>query len=46
VFLHQSMPAALEQAVTDAVNAAATPLAKAQAALYIVLTASEYQIVQ
>jgi uncharacterized protein (DUF1800 family) len=46
VFLHQSMPAALEEAATDAVNAVTTPLAKAQAALYIVLTASEYQIVQ
>jgi uncharacterized protein (DUF1800 family) len=46
VFMHQSMPAAVEEAATDAVNAAATPLAKAQAALYIVLTSSEYQIVQ
>jgi uncharacterized protein (DUF1800 family) len=46
VFLHQLMPAAVETAATDAVNAAAAPLAKAQAALYIVLTASEYQVVQ
>jgi uncharacterized protein (DUF1800 family) len=46
VFLHQAMPAAVEEAATDAVNAASTPLAKAQAALYIVLTSSEYQIVQ
>ena len=46
VFLHQSMPAAVEEAATDAVNAVTTALAKAQAALYIVLTASEYQVVQ
>jgi uncharacterized protein (DUF1800 family) len=46
VFLHQSVSAPIEEAVTDAVNAATTPLAKAQAALYIVLTSSEYQIVQ
>jgi uncharacterized protein (DUF1800 family) len=46
VFLYGSMTPALEQAATDAVNAAATPMAKAQAALYIVLTSSEYQIVQ
>ena len=37
------MSAGLEQAATDAVNAAATPTAKAQAALYVVLTSSEYQ---
>jgi uncharacterized protein (DUF1800 family) len=46
VFLHGSMSSALEQAATSAVNAAATPTAKAQAALYVVLTSGEYQIVQ
>lgn len=52
VFLHDSMSSALEVAATDAVNAAsgstaaATALAKAQAALYVVLTSSEYQVIQ
>ena len=46
VFLHSSMSAGLRQAATTAVNAAATPTAKAQAALYIVLTSGEYQIIQ
>jgi len=45
-FLHGSISSALTQAATDAVNAATTPLAKAQAALYVVLTSSEYQIIQ
>jgi hypothetical protein len=46
------MSSALEVAATDAVNAAsgstaaATALAKAQAALYVVLTSSEYQVIQ
>ena len=46
VFLHDGMSTALQQAATAAVNAAATPTAKAQAALYVVLTSGEYQIVQ
>ena len=46
VFLHGSMSTALQQAATDAVNAVATPQAKAQAALYVVLTSGEYQIIQ
>jgi uncharacterized protein (DUF1800 family) len=46
VFLHHSMSSALQQQATDAVNAQTTPAAKAQAALYVVLTSSEYQIVQ
>ena len=46
VFLHSAMSASLSQAATDAANAAATPTAKAQAALYIALTSSEYQVVQ
>jgi len=46
VFLHGSMSPQLETEATAAVNAAPTPLAKAQAALYIALTSAEYQIVQ
>lgn len=51
VFLHHSMSRALEQAVIDAVNAAAeasnvNPKAGAQAALYTVLTSGEYQIIR
>ena len=45
IFLHGSMSAALAQAATDAINAASTPLAKAQAALYVVLTSGEYQVI-
>ena len=46
VFLHSSMSSALTQAATLAANAQSTPEAKAQAALYVVLTSSEYQVVQ
>jgi uncharacterized protein (DUF1800 family) len=46
VFLHHSMSSTLKQAATDAANAAATPTAKTQAALYVVLTSAEYQVVQ
>jgi uncharacterized protein (DUF1800 family) len=46
VFLHHSMSPQLQQAATNAANAATTPLAKVQAALYIVLTSSEYQVIQ
>jgi hypothetical protein len=46
IFLHSGMSPALQAAATTAVNAAATPTAKVQAALYVVLTSSEYQIVQ
>ncbi len=46
LFLHGSMPPALEQAAMSAVEAATSPLAKAQAALYVVLTSSDYQIIQ
>jgi uncharacterized protein (DUF1800 family) len=45
MFLHGAMSPALEQAATDAVNAASTPTAQAQAALYVVLTSAEYQII-
>jgi uncharacterized protein (DUF1800 family) len=51
VFLHHSMSAELQQAVTDALNAAAeassgSTEAIAQAALYLVLTSGEYQIIR
>ena len=46
VFLHHSMSPALRQAATSAANAASTPEAKVQAALYVVLTSGEYQIIQ
>jgi uncharacterized protein (DUF1800 family) len=46
VFLHNSMSSALEVAATDAVNAASGTTAKAEAALYVVLTSSEYQVIQ
>jgi hypothetical protein len=46
VFLHGEMSSALTTAATGAVNAAATPTEKAEAALYEVLTSGEYQIVQ
>jgi uncharacterized protein (DUF1800 family) len=45
IFLHGSMSSALQQAATDAVNAASTPKAQVQAALYVVLTSGEYQII-
>jgi uncharacterized protein (DUF1800 family) len=45
VFLHASMSTSLEQSATDAANAASTPTAKAQAALYVILTSAEYQII-
>jgi uncharacterized protein (DUF1800 family) len=46
IFLHGGISSTLEAAATTAINAAATPMAKAQAALYVVLTSSEYQIIQ
>jgi uncharacterized protein (DUF1800 family) len=46
VFLHHSMSAALQQQALAAANANSTALARVQAALYIVLTSGEYQIVQ
>jgi uncharacterized protein (DUF1800 family) len=45
IFLHGAMSPALEQAATDAINTVTTPLAKAQAALYVVLTSGEYQVI-
>ena len=46
VFLHHSMSPELQQAATGAASAVTTPLARVQAALYIVLTSSEYQVIQ
>jgi hypothetical protein len=40
------MSASLHQAASAAFNAAATPKDKTQAALYVVLTSGEYQIIQ
>jgi uncharacterized protein (DUF1800 family) len=45
-FLHRGMSPALKQAAMDAANAASTPAKAAQAALYIVLTSGEYQVIQ
>lgn len=45
VFLHGTMSTALQQAASAAANAVSTPTAKAQAALYVVLTSGEYQII-
>ena len=46
LFLHGSMPGALEQAAMSAMSASSTALGKAQAALYVALTSSQYQIIQ
>ena len=46
IFLHGSMSTNLQQAATTAVSAATSPIAKAQAALYVVLTSSELQVIQ
>jgi len=46
VFLHGSISSALTQAATSAMNAQSTPLAKVQAALYVVLTSGEYNVVR
>jgi uncharacterized protein (DUF1800 family) len=46
MFLHSSMSAELQQAVLTAAEAQTTPTAKAQAALYVILTSGEYQIIK
>jgi uncharacterized protein (DUF1800 family) len=46
VFTHHSMSPELQQAATNAATAATTPLARVQAALYVVLTSNEYQVIQ
>jgi len=45
-FLHSGMTTGLSEAATNAASAVTTPAAQAQAALYVVLTSSEYQIMQ
>ncbi len=46
VFLHSGMSSGLAQAATSAASAVTLPAAQAQAALYVVLTSGEYQIMQ
>ena len=46
VFLHSSMSSALTQAAASAFMAQSTAATKARAALFVVLTSSEYQVVQ
>jgi hypothetical protein len=46
VFLHSGMSSGLAEAATNAASAVTSPAAQAQAALYVVLTSSEYQIIQ
>jgi uncharacterized protein (DUF1800 family) len=46
IFLHGEMSAAMTEAATAAVDAESSAAAKAQAALYVVLTSGEYQIIQ
>ena len=45
IFVHSGMSTVLSQAAATAAAAQTTPLAKAQAALYVVLTSSEYQVI-
>lgn len=45
VFLHHTMSDSLRQAAASAANAAPTPLRRVQAALYVVLTSGEYQVI-
>ena len=46
VFLHGQMSSSLRDAATSAASAASGAQARAQAALYVVLTSGEYQVVQ
>ena len=46
IFLHGAMSSSLRSAANSAAAMASTAQAKAQAALYIVLTSGEYQVVQ
>jgi len=45
-FLHHSISSALQQAAASAAEAAHASPARVQAALYVVLTSSEYQVIQ
>ncbi len=46
IFLHNNMSTQLQNAATAAASAATTPLTRVQAALYVVLTSSECQVIQ
>ncbi len=46
VFLHHTMPPGLLEQASAAAEAAASPMARAQAVLYLVLTSSDYQVIQ
>lgn len=46
VFLHSGMSTQLQNAAAAAASAATTPAARVEAALYVVLTSSEYQVIQ
>lgn len=46
IFVHNNMSAQLQNAATAAASAATTPLTRVQAALYVALTSSEYQVIQ
>jgi len=46
VFLHHNMPPGLSEQAAAAAAAATSPLARAQAVLYLVLTSSDYQVIQ
>ncbi len=46
VFLHHNMSPGLMEQASAAAGAAASPTARAQAVLYLVLTSSEYQVIQ
>lgn len=46
VFLHHNMPPGLFEQAAAAAGAATSPTARAQAVLYLVLTSSDYQVIQ
>jgi len=46
VFLHSTVAPGLREPASNAAGAATTPLARAQAVLYLVLTSSYYQVIQ
>ena len=45
VFLHHAMSTELQQAAQSAASAATGTMAQTQAALYVALTSSEYQVI-
>ncbi|MGD0047949.1 MAG: DUF1800 domain-containing protein [Bryobacteraceae bacterium] len=46
IFLHTNTPPALYEQAAAAAGAATSPMARAQAILYLVLTSSDYQVIQ